>query len=649
MNLADLPYRKAKSVYRTGTDDLSRDFFSTCLKDSIEYHRISGFFSSSVLLSWTSSIYRLIESSNIHTRLIASPKLSEVDAAAFEKICDPDFRKRLLNKALEEILEDIENLLAGHGSSALRANLLAWLIATGKIVVKFAFPTNAEDGMLHEKTGVITYPNGDQIAFTGSANETLSGHSLNYESIDVFRSWIAEEKPRIESKKNQFWEAWQNKVKGLNVIDVNPEVIQRIISHAPLKDPIESLFLETKPSLWKHQKSAIKAFFVENHGVLEMATGTGKTRTAIEIILTLLQRNLINQAVVTTEGNDLLEQWVDTLLRIVKLQKLSIPVYQDYDCYHQLFDFLHEEGKALLVVSRYSLKKYSTQLSCTNLSKSLLVDDEIHGLGAPDNREQLGEIYVKFRYRLGLSATPERAYDSEGNAFIKKNIGDTIFLYDLKQAISDGVLCEFDYFPQNYQLTYNDRQRLQAVFKKKALLRNLGTPMPPEKVWMELSRVYKTAEMKPEVFNRILEKDLSVIENCIIFVETKDYGEKVMNILHKYTHLYKSYFSGEDSHHLLKFSKKEIATLVTCHRLSQGIDFPALQTIVLFASSKSKLETIQRIGRALRVNPNDSTKRARIFDFCLEEDNDSQTIDSERVEWLMAISKTRCIKQEGDQ
>jgi superfamily II DNA or RNA helicase len=558
-----------------------------------------------------------------------------------EKATDSESRQQLLDKAIDEILLDIAKIISGGGSAELRSRVLAWLIATEKLEIRFAFPSFAEDGMLHEKIGVISFPNGDIVAFTGSANESFAGHSLNYESVDVYRSWYIEEQPRIEAKKKQFWDAWNGRAKGLIVTQPTPALIQSIVSQAPSEDPIAALLLKTKPPLWRHQRRAVLAFLVEGCGILEMATGTGKTRTAVEILLTLLQRGLISRAVVTTEGTDLLDQWVDALLKVISAHKQSIPLYQDYERHEQILDYLHQDGPAILVTSRYSLKRNSNHISRMNEGPALLIDDEIHGLGSESNREQLGEVYSKFEYRLGLSATPERAYDDEGNAFIQAAVGDTVFLYGLEQAISDGVLCEFDYFPLAYELSGDDRQRLQAVYKKEAARLHAGNPMSPEEVWIELSRVYKTAEMKPIVFARAIRDDSSIIENCIIFVETMDYGERVMHILHEHTPLYRSYFSGEDSQNLLQFAKGKISTLVTCHRLSQGIDFPGLKNIVLFASSRSKLETIQRIGRALRVNPRDPRKRARVFDFYLEQSDNNQTVDSERVLWLSSVSKTR--------
>src|SRR6185437_7324586 len=91
-----------------------------------------------------------------------------------------------------------------------------------------------------------------------------------------------------------------------------------------------------------------------------------------------------------------------------------------------------------------------------------------------------------------------------------------------RMAISRGVLSEFDYLPLAYDLTTSDRDRLQAIYAKKAARLHQGNPMSNEELWTEIAKVYKTAEMKPEVFGEYLQKNPAVLDRTIIFVETKE-------------------------------------------------------------------------------------------------------------------------------
>ena len=82
---------------------------------------------------------------------------------------------------------------------------------------------------------------------------------------------------------------------------------------------------------------------------------------------------------------------------------------------------------------------------------------------------------------------------------------------------------------------------------------------------------------------------------------------------------------------------------MTCHRISQGIDIRSLNTVVLFASARARLETIQRIGRCLRIDPSRPDKRALVIDF-VRPASPTDTVpnaDQERCQWLTALAQVR--------
>ena len=75
-------------------------------------------------------------------------------------------------------------------------------------------------------------------------------------------------------------------------------------------------------SLWPHQQEAVKKFLEIRAGILEMATGTGKTKTSLEILKILLVENKINSCIVSTEGNALLDQWYTEIIDYKKNENL---------------------------------------------------------------------------------------------------------------------------------------------------------------------------------------------------------------------------------------------------------------------------------------------------------------------------------------
>ena len=166
--------------------------------------------------------------------------------------------------------------------------------------------------------------------------------------------------------------------------------------------------------------------------------------------------------------------------------------------------------------------------------------------------------------------------------------------------------------------------------------------MSDEEVWMEIARVYKTSRAKLPVFDDFIRENQQLLERCIVFVETQEYGYEVLESIHKYRLDFHTYFSGEDSETLKRFARGELECLITCHRVSEGIDIRSLNSVILFSSARARLETIQRMGRCLRTDPDKPEKVANIVDFIRQSDQDGkQTADEERAEWLSGLSHVR--------
>lgn len=632
--------RSLKAHYRTGTDQLGSDFFAPCLKEATRYRRSAGYFSSTALLTWAEALPRVIENNTVKIQLIASRELSLKDIATLKELTDESKKAAYQLVLADQVLEEIIELIERPGDEGLRAKIFAWLVANGRLELRFAFPKHVEGaGIFHEKIGVFDFPNADHVAFTGSANETLGGHQINYESIDVYRSWLPGEEERVQTKIDQFDEAWNNKAAGLDVREPTADVVARLKARAPSQPPGKRPSSEDRK--WRHQLEATEIFLKKRAGVLEMATGTGKTRTALKILDRLIDAKSIEGAVISMEGTDLLDQWTAELDAWNFASNRRWRVYRHYERHKELGDFSLDPQNAILVISREQLGKVLPRLTDLQKAKMIVVHDEVHGLGVPTLVKSLVGQHAKFGWRLGLSATPERPYGQEGNDFILSEIGPIIFQFPLELAIARGVLSSLDYIPLEYELTDGDRQRLRDVYAKQAARMRAGNAMSPEEVWTEISRVYKTAEMKPAIFFDYIQDHPEVVMNSIIFVETKEYGNALLERLHGFTTRYRTYYAEDDRDHLIEFAKGDIDCLVTCHRISQGIDIRALKSVVLFASARAKLETIQRIGRCLRADPTNPGKRALVLDFVRPaSSNDKfQNADQERFEWLTSLSR----------
>lgn len=627
MSLRDIEYQED---YRSGYENIVEDLIRPSLARAQAYWRAVGYFSSSALESFGAPLGEFIRKGG-HIRLVTSVELSHSDLEAIQNGVP---KQDICAQRLEEIIDT--EFADGVGDGVAR---LARLLEIGRLEIQIAVPKTGS-GIYHEKIGLF-FDNNDYVAFTGSSNESRNAFENNRECVDVYPSWSSA--ARAARKKAHFEELWERKDKGVEVYSFPDAARQQLIrvcgeweaGHRRRKQEEKA-----KPGKWRHQDDALEEFLAAERGVLNMATGTGKTRTSLKILRALYDRDSIDTVIVSTDGNDLLDQWYAELLAVRK--DIGSKVFRHYKSARETEDFLLEPRNAILLVSRQPLASALRQLPAEIGQRTLLIHDEVHGLGSPANRARLGGLSDNIRFRLGLSATPDREYDDEGNAFLLEHIGPELMRFELNDAIRREILAPFDYFPLPYEMTVEDRQRVRDVYKRQAARAAAGNPMSDEEVWIEIARVYKTSRAKLPVFDEFIRNNQHMLERCIVFVETQEYGDEVLEIIHKYRSDFHTYFSGEESETLKRFARGELECLITCHRVSEGIDIRSLNSVILFSSARARLETIQRMGRCLRTDPDNPGKVANIVDFIRQSDEDGeQNADEERAEWLTELSKVR--------
>jgi superfamily II DNA or RNA helicase len=621
--------------YRSDSSNTIEDFYVPCLGRSVLYRRAVGYFTSQGLAVAAQGLAALIKAGGV-MRLVASPHLQPDDLEAIRR--GYVAREDAVTKALIAGIENVQDEIIRD-----RLNVLAWLVAEGRLEVRIAVPLDERsairDGIYHEKLGLFSDGKGNVVAFTGSPNETSGGLIDNFEAIDVFCSWD-DPQGRVTRKVDNFERLWMNTTKGLLVLDFPAAAREQLLSYQT-SSVNKAMPVPRVTSRWRHQDEAISKFLDHERGVLEMATGTGKTRTALRICETLANRGDIHTILVSADGVNLLEQWHIQLLSLRAELAVPFVVYRHYGDYHDRERFNLNPRRAILLISRPALAPAMRTLRASFASRTLLIHDEVHRLGSPGNRESLNGLSDNVRFRLGLSATPEREYDAEGTTFIERHVGPVIFSFGLADAIRRGILSPFDYHPLIYVPDENDRRRLQEVYRRAEARERAGEPMSREEIWIELAKVHKTSLAKLPVFERFLGTRVDVLERCIIFVETQEYGDLVLRIVHRYRHDFHTYYSGEESETLQRFANGEIECLLTCHRLSEGIDIRSIQSVILFSSARSRLETIQRIGRCLRIDPQSPSKRANVVDFIRASDTgeSGNESDDSRREWLQELSR----------
>jgi superfamily II DNA or RNA helicase len=634
-------------LQETATDDLISDFYTPSLRVATEYKRAVGYFTSSWFAVAATGIAGLAENGGT-AKWIISPKLAADDWDTIKR-GEAAQRDRELYSQMELLVDDLRTNLKENTQ-----NTLAWLIADGLLQIKIAVPQDPLSGDFHDKWGVVTDKYDDMIAFHGSQNDSRKSLT-NYEANSIFTSWRSElDATRVQQHEQRFDDLWKNQKSGVHCFSlpdsVNLDIVELRSDDRPYKDPGEETKL-TSPYRWRHQEEAVDAFIEAGAGILEMATGTGKTRASLKVLDRLLRNDEIESLVVATHGNDLLSQWRNTLLDHFSPNEMFL--YSQYGGSKELGNYLAADNDHVdvLLTSYANLSDAIEGDTKDKLGCALLICDEVHNLGAEAKQQQLKGKLDVFPYRLGLSATPFDPYDTDRNEFLKDEVGPVVYEFGLKSAIHRGILCEFDYMPLTYELSEEDKAAQKEAFGKFAGLKRQNPSIPQTQLYIMLSRVRKESHQKLPVLRKYLNKNPDILESCIIFVETKDFGHEVQQIIFDYVDDFHTYYGEDDESNLEAFSQGNLSTLITSRAISEGIDIQSVKNIVLCTAPRSQGTTIQRIGRALRKDPSDPGKKANIVDFVVGSDIKSEVIedtadegqsmtppDKDRYEWLKELS-----------
>lgn len=642
-NLRDLEIKVSYSSLRG--DNILEDFYIPCLSKCRSYKRIAGYFSSTSLAVAAKGLAKFIADNNGTMKLVCNACLSESDKSVIEEYVE---------KIQNDFIVDLEKLRDELTLDHLKC--LGWMLKNGKLEIKIAV-LDCPPGIQHEKIGIMEDFDGNIISFVGSENETWMGWTSNNEKFHVFRSWNPGELEHLQTDIEDFDSYWSNKAKRAHVYTISEAVTKRLIQIAPttnedfaiLVNMVSSQTLKQNeaPSVsttkeWWHKRLALDAFLNKKHGIIQMATGTGKTSVAINILNRLLSDVKINGAIFSTFGNDLLDQWADELN---DKANGSLPIYRYYNGYHELEDFFGDCVNSILLISCENLHRLFGYKKA--LKSKIIVIDEVHRFGSPSLREALNGKMSVFEYRLGLSATAEREYDEDGNIFIESEIGPVIFNYELKNAIEDGILCELDYIPLHYFLSEEDKEAIKEAYGRYSgrLKNGVNEWEAKKQLFMELARVKKLSKNKLPIFKDFIFQNPQYLENCIVFVEEKAFGNYVQDILISLVPNYHTYYHDDEKSNLEKFASGNLKLLITCKRLSQGIDIRSVKNIILFSANRGQLETIQRIGRCIRTDPHNPAKRAAVIDFISEKPDKTavkeDNADEEREKWLSNLAKTK--------
>lgn len=630
MALSDLYYATS---YNKAEHDIANEFYLPCMRNSVRYDRISGYFGSTIYIIAWDALKEFMENGG-KMRLICSPYISEADELALSQGYSARGDEILANA----IIKEVESMLESPNLSA-PSKLLAYLVVEGIIDVKIAVPTGHETPtarrLFHDKVGIFHDNQKNMVGFRGSMNETFKGlaEDGNIESVDVFPNWLDQrDRERVEEASNFFDKLWKHMIPGIQVFGF-PSAVKEIlkvktdgIKWEELLDEIkvsDNKALKWKPGSGpdariprKHQTNALEAWEKNGRrGIFEHATGSGKTFTAMCAINDALKKN--ETVLVLVPSRDLLKQWNKELRETIT----------DLDVFYLLCGDGNSEWKKQGKLAAWTGKSkdtYRIVIATMDTASSndfvrklsqgehlMIVADEMHRMGSLKRRNILT---INSGARLGLSATPRRYGDPEGTNALFDYFGGLIPPpFTLEDAIKSGVLTRYFYYPQRISLTPKEQtawdevtdeiRKLMARMgaKEDGKLNINGNPRLKQ-LLINRSRIVKNAAGKVPLAIKVLKEKFQEGQKWIIYCDNISQLNAVCTQARAAGFdAYEYYAEMEgDRDTTLEYFSQNGGVLVSIKCLDEGVDIPSTTDALVLASSQNPREFIQRRGRILR-------------------------------------------------
>ena len=665
-------------TYRPGEYNSPEKFFNDGLENSNEFDLQLGYFSSATISVLADGFATFISKGG-KMRLVINHIVSTEDKNAISKGLKGGFINCFdltdfaqLRKTFDEYTQQF-------------FECLAFLIYNKRIDIRIIKPRNKK-GISHTKTG--QFRDGDSVtSFTGSANFTISGLFNNLEEIKIDRSDSLDvmTRKRIESQREEF-DCIMDGTKR-NIEYLSPEnLISAIKTNYGDKDIEELLDVEAKLRKIKHDKKVqelkrqdslvsepieeilpcfpfpsgprdYQQLAFDNwknngqKGLFAMATGTGKTITSLNCLLEIYKWKGYYKAIILVPTITLVNQWEQECRKfrfsnIIKVYSKNLVWRDEVERVH--FNEKYKSDKdpevSYIIISTYasySREKVFNVLNGFDKRRVLMIADECHNMGSGSLVKRLKEIpYLR---RIGLSATPERQFDENGNNKLRKFFGSEehyTYEYSMKEAIDKGVLCRYMYYPHIGKLTSDEMDAYLELSEKISRYFNYNTCSFDEqdemlkRLLLARKRIIHKAVNKLAMFKEIIQKrfeEKGNLKYSLIYVpegnrpdyldsaDDFDHTEEIADdndaehLINQYTLAVteidrsvtvRKFVSGQQDREeiLSDFAAGKLHVLTSMKCLDEGVDVPRSELAIFCSSTGNPRQFIQRRGRVLRTH-----------------------------------------------
>ena len=560
----------------------------------------------------------------------------------------------------ENFLNDIDNLETNIKNSYV--DVLAWMVKNDLLEIKVAIkldengkPTFGKDGGLHSKIGIFKDCVGNYITINGSNNETPYGWGKNSENFDVFFGWEVHDLKKLQRHINKFNKFWNDNAENYDVMDI-PKAVKRHLISRSVSNIGDVQFIEDiisdgegtkqpkiKIPLYDYQKTAREKWFDNGkRGIFAMATGTGKTYTALGCVDKLLKEEEKLVTIISAPQMHLVQQWRQSVISYGLFDEFDEVIVVDSSNSNGKTQFKNAVYKVdmnrlshiLILTTHKSFSSddfYDFIINDDFNCSFLFIGDEMHGLGSHTRR--MGLI-PQYNYRLGLSATPQRHFDDIGTDYLFDYFGGEVYSFSLERALEEinpatdlTYLTPYCYYPYFLELTIDELFKFRSLSNQ---IRNESNKDEPdykkiENLMFRRANILKEADNKYDLLRNIL-NDMEDKSNLLVYCNENQIDE-VVNILGNEFDLKVTTFTSKNDISereliLGNFANGNYDGLVAMHCLDEGVDVPSASRAILMCNSTNPREFIQRVGRIIRRDKNKS--KAEIYDMIIKPSKTNQ-------------------------
>lgn len=382
-------------------------------------------------------------------------------------------------------------------------------------------------------------------------------------------------------------------------------------------------------NLRDYQKQAIINWMKnQGRGTLKMATGSGKTITALAIATELYRYINLEILLVICPYRHLVLQWEKEAKKFNLAPLLAFQSVHNWhsDLSQQLYQ-IHQKSQNFLTIittnSTFISDRFQSQLPFFT-PKTLIVGDEAHNLGSPRFVSCLPQ---NIPLRLALSATPERHFDDDGTDLLIDYFGEVLKPeFTLAKALKKEALVKYNYYPILVELTQYEALKYAKLTKRIAWIlsenNNLEDNPQLKLLLLQRSRLVATAENKLVALKELMENRRDMKATIFYCGDGHTHNNEkqlaaVTRILGKELNYRINTYTAETPVEEREIMKQQLITgelqgIVAIHCLDEGVDIPMITNAVILASSSNPRQFIQRRGRILR--PYQGKKEANLFD-----------------------------------